>query len=93
MIRIGEYTKLFATIIIGLGCSKCRSLVFFLALMRVITAGWMLRHLRYSVPVIFHRGRHHDAHRRYPEHVSVRGSDDGTVRHQYRRGMAGRSAS
>src|SRR5579863_6070185 len=54
MITIGEYTKLFATIIIGLGLMfEMPILVFFLALMRVITAGWMWRNLRYSVLVIF----------------------------------------
>jgi sec-independent protein translocase protein TatC len=54
MITIGEYTKLFATIIIGLGLMfEMPVLVFFLALMRVITAGWMWRNLRYSVLVIF----------------------------------------
>jgi len=54
MITIGEYTKCFATIIIGLGLMiEMPTLVFFLALMRVITAKWMWRNLRYSVPVIF----------------------------------------
>jgi len=54
MITIGEYTKLFATIIIGLGLMfEMPILVFFLAWMRVITAGWMWRNLRYSVLVIF----------------------------------------
>jgi sec-independent protein translocase protein TatC len=53
MITIGEYTKLFATIIIGLGLMfEMPILVFFLALMRVITAGWMWRNLRYSILVI-----------------------------------------
>jgi sec-independent protein translocase protein TatC len=54
MITIGEYTKLFATIILGLGLMfEMPVLVFFLALMRVITAGWMWRNLQYSVLVIF----------------------------------------
>jgi len=54
MITIGEYTKLFVTIIIGLGLIfEMPILVFFLALMRVITARWMLRNLRYSILVIF----------------------------------------
>jgi sec-independent protein translocase protein TatC len=54
MITIGEYTKLFATIIIGLGLMfELPILVFFLALMRVITAGWMWRNLRYSILAIF----------------------------------------
>src|SRR3984893_13134289 len=54
MITIGEYTKLFLTIIIGLGLIfEMPILVFFLALMRVITARWMLRNLRYSIRAIF----------------------------------------
>jgi sec-independent protein translocase protein TatC len=54
MITIGEYTKLFATIILGLGLTfEMPILVFFLALMRVITARWMWRNVRYSVLVIF----------------------------------------
>ena len=54
MITIGEYTKLFVTITLGLGLIfEMPMLVFFLALMRVITARWMLRNLRYSILVIF----------------------------------------
>ena len=54
MITIGEYTRLFVTIIVGLGLIfEMPILVFFLALMRVITARWMLRHVRYSILAIF----------------------------------------
>jgi sec-independent protein translocase protein TatC len=54
MITIGEYTKLFLTIIIGLGLIfEMPILVFFLALMRVITVRWMWRNLRYSILAIF----------------------------------------
>lgn len=54
MITIGEYTKLFVTIIVGLGLIfEMPILVFFLALMRVITARWMLQNLRYSILAIF----------------------------------------
>src|ERR1700677_5087457 len=54
MITIGEYTKLFVTIIVGLGLIfEIPILVFFLAVMRVITARWMLRNLRYAILVIF----------------------------------------
>src|SRR5580704_13651850 len=50
MITIGEYTKLFVTITIGLGLIfEMPVLVFFLALMRIITARWMWRNLRYSI--------------------------------------------
>ncbi len=53
-ITIGEYTKLFLTIIVGLGLIfEMPILVFFLALMRVITARWMWRNLRYSILAIF----------------------------------------
>jgi sec-independent protein translocase protein TatC len=54
MITIGEYTKLFLTVIVGLGLIfEMPILIFFLALMRVVTARWMWRNLRYSVLVIF----------------------------------------
>jgi sec-independent protein translocase protein TatC len=54
MITIGEYTKLFLTIIVSLGLIfEMPILVFFLALMRVITARWMWRNLRYSMLAIF----------------------------------------
>jgi len=54
MITIGEYTKLFVTIIVGLGLIfEMPVLVFFLALMRVITARWMWRNFRYSILAIF----------------------------------------
>jgi sec-independent protein translocase protein TatC len=54
MITIGEYTDLFLTIIIGMGAIfEMPILVFFLALMGIVTAGWMWRNLRYSILVIF----------------------------------------
>jgi len=54
MITIGEYTDLFLTVIIGLGVVfELPILVFFLALMGVVTAGWMWRNVRYSILVIF----------------------------------------
>lgn len=54
MITIGEYTRLFVTIIVGLGLIfEMPILVLFLALMRLITARWMWRNLRYSILVIF----------------------------------------
>jgi len=54
MITIGEYTKLFVTIILGLGLIfEMPILVLFLALMRLMTARWMWRNLRYSILVIF----------------------------------------
>jgi len=54
MITIGEYTDLFLTIIIGLGAIfEMPILVFFLALMGIISAEWMWRNVRYSILVIF----------------------------------------
>jgi sec-independent protein translocase protein TatC len=54
MITIGEYTKLFVTVILGFGLIfEMPILVFFLALMRVITARWMWRNFRYSILGIF----------------------------------------
>jgi sec-independent protein translocase protein TatC len=54
MITIGEYTDLFLTIIIGMGAIfEMPILVFFLALMGIVTAGWMWRNFRYSILVIF----------------------------------------
>jgi sec-independent protein translocase protein TatC len=54
MITIGEYTDLFLTIIIGLGVVfELPILVFFLALMGIVSPGWMWRNFRYSILVIF----------------------------------------
>ena len=54
MITVGEYTDLFLTIIAGLGIVfEMPILVFFLALMGIVSAGWMWRNLRYSILVIF----------------------------------------
>jgi sec-independent protein translocase protein TatC len=54
MITISEYSDLFLTVIIGLGVVfEMPILVFFLALMGVVTAGWMWRNVRYSILVIF----------------------------------------
>jgi sec-independent protein translocase protein TatC len=54
MITIGEYTDLFLTIIIGMGVIfEMPILVFFLALMGIVNAGWMWRNLRYSILIIF----------------------------------------
>jgi sec-independent protein translocase protein TatC len=54
MITIGEYTDLFLTVILGLGVVfELPILIFFLALMGVVSAGWMWRNVRYSILVIF----------------------------------------
>jgi len=54
MLTIHEYTDLFLTVILGLGLVfEMPVLVFFLALMGVISAGWMWRNIRYAVLTIF----------------------------------------
>lgn len=54
MITIGEYTSLFLTIVGGLGIVfEMPILVFFLALMGILSAGWMWRNFRYAILVIF----------------------------------------
>jgi sec-independent protein translocase protein TatC len=90
MITIGEYTKLFLTIIVGLGLIfEMPILVFFLALMRVITARWMWRNLRYSILAIFVVAAIADL--RHLEHMPFRCSDVRALRHQHRSGLAGQS--
>jgi sec-independent protein translocase protein TatC len=54
MITIHEYTDLFLTVILGLGLVfEMPILIFFLALMGVVSAGWMWRNIRYAVLGIF----------------------------------------
>src|ERR1700679_3985258 len=54
MITIHEYTDLLLTVILGLGVVfELPILVFFLALMGVVSAGWMWRNVRYSIWVFF----------------------------------------
>jgi sec-independent protein translocase protein TatC len=54
MITVSEYTDLFLTIVIGMGLIfELPILVFFLALMGIVNARWMLRNFRYSILVIF----------------------------------------
>lgn len=54
MITIHEYTDLFLTVILGLGLVfEMPIVIFFLALMGVVSAGWMWRNIRYAILVIF----------------------------------------
>ena len=54
MITIEEYTQLFVTIILGMGAIfEMPILVFFLALMGIVSARWMWRNIRYSILGIF----------------------------------------
>src|SRR5450755_3429238 len=54
MITLTEYSSLFLTIIVGLGIIfEMPILIFFLALMGIVSAGFMWRNIRYSVLLIF----------------------------------------
>src|SRR5579862_8500739 len=54
MITIGEYTSLFLSIILGMGLIfELPILIFFLALMGIVSAGFMLKNFRYAVLIIF----------------------------------------
>lgn len=54
MITIGEYTDLFLTVIIGLGVVfELPTIIFFLALMGIVDAKFLLKHFRYAVLAIF----------------------------------------
>src|SRR5438552_13156109 len=54
MITVTEYTTLFLTIILGLGVIfEMPILIFFLALMGIVSAKWLWRNLRYSILIIF----------------------------------------
>jgi sec-independent protein translocase protein TatC len=54
MITVHEYTDLFLTVILGLGLVfELPILVFFLALMGVVSAGWMWRNIRYGILAVF----------------------------------------
>ncbi|MGC2171256.1 MAG: twin-arginine translocase subunit TatC [Candidatus Sulfotelmatobacter sp.] len=54
MITIGEYTSLFLSIILGMGLVfEMPILIFFLALMGIVTAGFMWKNFRYAILLIF----------------------------------------
>lgn len=54
MITVTEYTDLFLVVLLGLGIVfELPIVIFFLALMGVVTARWMWRNLRYAILVIF----------------------------------------
>ena len=54
MITIGEYTSLFLTVILGMGLIfEMPILIFFLALMGIVSAGFMWKNFRYSILIIF----------------------------------------
>jgi sec-independent protein translocase protein TatC len=54
MITLTEYSSLFLTIIVGLGVIfEMPIVIFFLALMGMVSAGWMWRNIRYAILGIF----------------------------------------
>lgn len=54
MITIHEYTDLFLTVMLGLGLVfEMPIVIFFLALMGVVSAGWLWRNIRYGILIIF----------------------------------------
>ena len=54
MITISEYTSLFLSIILGMGLIfEMPILIFFLALMGIVSAGFMWKNFRYAILIIF----------------------------------------
>jgi sec-independent protein translocase protein TatC len=54
MITLGEYSSLFLTLIVGMVVIfEMPILIFFLALMGIVTSGWMWSNIRYAVLGIF----------------------------------------
>jgi sec-independent protein translocase protein TatC len=54
MITISEYTSLFLSIILGMGLIfEMPILIFFLALMGIVSAGFMVKNIRYAILLIF----------------------------------------
>jgi sec-independent protein translocase protein TatC len=54
MITLSEYSSLFLTIIVGLGAIfEMPILIFFLALMGIVSARWMWHNIRYAILAIF----------------------------------------
>jgi sec-independent protein translocase protein TatC len=54
MITIGEYTQLFLSIVLGMGLIfEMPILVFFLAFMGILSPGFMVKHFRYAILLIF----------------------------------------
>lgn len=54
MITVGEYTKLFLSIVLGMGVIfEMPILVFFLAFMGIMSPGFMIKNFRYAIMIIF----------------------------------------
>ena len=86
MITVGEYTDLFLTIIAGLGVVfEMPILIFFLALMGIVSAGWMWRNFRYAILAIFIISGIISPDAGYHEHVHLRRAHDRALFAQHRR--------
>jgi sec-independent protein translocase protein TatC len=54
MVSITEYFDLFVNVILGVGLVfELPVLIFFLALLRIVTPGFLIRHSRYAILLIF----------------------------------------
>ncbi|QHN04563.1 twin-arginine translocase subunit TatC [Granulicella sp. WH15] len=54
MITIEDYTGFFLAVILGLGiCFELPILLFFLSLFGIVDAGFLVRHIRYAILIIF----------------------------------------
>jgi sec-independent protein translocase protein TatC len=54
MVTITEYSDLFVNVVLGVGLVfELPVLIFFLALLRIVTPSFLLRHSRYAILIIF----------------------------------------
>ncbi|HTW56741.1 MAG TPA: twin-arginine translocase subunit TatC [Terriglobales bacterium] len=54
MVTVEEYTQLFLSVVLGMGLIfEMPILIFFLALMGIVSPAFMLRHFRYAILIIF----------------------------------------
>jgi sec-independent protein translocase protein TatC len=54
MVTIEEYTQLFLSVVLGMGLIfEMPIIIFFLALMGIVSPGFMLKHSRYAILIIF----------------------------------------
>ena len=89
MITISEYTSLFLSIILGMGLIfEMPILIFFLALMGIVSAGFMWKNFRYAILIIFIVAAIVTPSPDPGEHVHLRRSYGGVIRHQHRHRLA-----
>ena len=88
MITISEYTSLFFSIVLGHGADlRDADSNFFLALMGIVSAGFMWKNFRYAILIDFYRRGHCYAQPRSWEYVRFRGAHGCAVRAEHRCGM------